>query len=260
MTSRPLQGTGVLVTRPASQNAELSDAIESAGGFVFRFPVIDIVPRERSAARAEAAALGASDIVIFVSQNAVTYGIDVIPGNDFRIAAIGPATRSAVEHAGYNVSIYPDDGFDSEHLLDHPDLLGVSNKRVLIVRGNHGRELISNTLAARGATVSQLAVYDRVTASPSADSLLSLQQAWNRIDVIVAMSVQSLTSLLKILPVDCRTALHGSLLVTPSKRVIQTALELLPDVRSMLATGPQAPSLVETIVANRKATWNGMNE
>ena len=252
MNDRSLLGTGVLVTRPAAQNAELSDAIESAGGFVFRLPVIDIVPRERSDVKAEATALDTPDVVIFVSRNAVVHGVNFIPDNDIRIAAIGPATRAAVEHSGRRVSIYPDGDFDSENLLRHPDLVDVSNKRVLIVRGNQGRQLLNDTLTELGAAVSHLAVYDRITASPAADELLRLERSWNRICVIVAMSVQSLMSLLKILPVNCRTTLHNSLLVTPSKRVIQTGLELLPGVRSTLAPGPQASSLVETIIASRQ--------
>ena len=80
--------------------------------------------------------------------------------------------------------------------------------------------------------------------------LTQLASIWRKgnIDFVTAMSVDSLHSLLGILPAECRTLLEKSWLVTPGKRVIQTALELLPGVRAVLAKSPQASSMVDAII------------
>lgn len=259
MSRRALTGTGVLVTRPASQSKELSDTIEAVGGTVFRLPVIEIVARSEDQLLVDLAALATPDIVVYVSRNAVIFGAPAIAATaagKATIAAIGPATRSALEEAGCAVSIYPGGGFDSEHLLKHAALDNIRNSNVLIIRGTSGRELLADTLRARGASVSYLVAYERVTAQPDAETLAQLATFWRRgnIDVVIVMSVDSLTRLLDILPANCRPLLEKSWLVTPSQRVIQTALEQLPDVRTTLASGPQATSLVDAVIQSRHET------
>jgi uroporphyrinogen-III synthase len=245
-----LTGTGVLVTRPKSQNGELTDAIEAQGGYVFQLPVIEIEERDAAVIRSEFSGQPAPDIVIFISRNAVKFGAHIIAPGTARIAAIGPATRSAIEQAGLETHIYTDAGFDSEHLLQHPDLKNSSGKKVTIIRGNRGRGLLADTLRERGASVSHLAVYDRNIAATDDNVLTKLASVWRtgNIDFVAVMSVDSLTNLLKILPAECRELLEKSRLVTPSKRVIQTALELLPDVSVVLANSPQASGMVDAII------------
>jgi len=245
-----LTGTGILVTRPREQSVELTQALEAVGGEVFQLPVIEIIPRNPDAVTTDVAALPVPDIVIFVSRNAVTYGAAAInPDAATKIAAIGRATQSALCDAGFTVHICPTRGFDSEHLLEHPDLRKVMGKQVLIVRGNHGRELLADTLRQRGATVNHLAAYERTTAVPDNQQLFLLTEAWKNgaVNVVVVMSVDSLTSLLRILPAGCHHLLRKTRLLTPSKRVIQTAAESLPGVHTVLADSPQAESLVSAI-------------
>lgn len=259
MSSRALKGTGVLVTRPKAQSKELSEAIEAAGGAVFRLPVIEIATRSETVLLADLASLATPDIVIYVSRNAVICAASAIAASaaaTATVAAIGPATRLALEDAGHEVAIYPEDGFDSEHLLAHAALDRIGNSNVLIIRGTSGRELLADTLRARGATVSYLAAYERVTTKPDTATLVELASAWHRgnIDVVIVMSVDSLTRLLDILPANCQPLLEKSWLVTPSQRVIQTALELLPGARTTLAGGPQAANMVDAVIQSRKET------
>jgi uroporphyrinogen-III synthase len=245
-----LTGTGILVTRPSEQGTELTQALEAVGGKVFQLPVIEIVPRDPNVVITEVAALPVPDIVIFVSRNAVMCGAATIkPGAATKIAAIGRATRSALRDAGFPVHICPTTGFDSEHLLEHPGLRSVAGKQVLIVRGNRGRELLADLLRQRGATVNYLAAYERATATPDEQQLTQLTEAWQNgaVDVVVVMSVDSLTSLLSILPAECHHLLRKTRLLTPSKRVIQTAAGLLPGVHTILSNSPQAESLVRAI-------------
>jgi uroporphyrinogen-III synthase len=252
VTGPALDGAGVLVTRPAQLAGGMIAAIEGAGGIAVPFPVIDIVPRDASDIQKDAEHLPAADVVIFVSQNAVAYGLPAVIRQATCIAAIGPATRAAVEAAGYEVDVVSDSGFDSEHLLATSVLRQVAGKRICIVRGDDGRETLARTLRSRGATVDYLSVYRRVPHHFSAAELKSVSARWRsgQVQFAVAMSVASLNNLLSLLPGDCREAFAATRLVTPSRRVIQTALERIPQVSTVLAAGPDSGQMVAAMVAS----------
>ncbi len=249
MTEGPLHGVGVLVTRPAAQAAELVAAVERCGGFAVCFPVIEIAPLDESEVAASAATLPAPDITIFISRNAVEYGLR--HGGGGRIAVIGPATARAVRGAGRIVDIEPADGHDSEHLLAAPDFADVAGNEVRIIRGGKGRELLAEELTARGATVNYLSVYRRrLPVVPSA-RLAEIEARWRRgdINIVTVMSVQSLRNLERLLPEWCRKQLGSTPLVTPAERVLKEALDRYPASRAILAPGPQASEMVQAIIA-----------
>ncbi len=251
MTERPLHGVTVLVTRPETQAAELMQAIEAAGGSTILFPVICIEARKAEAIREEMQRLPSPDVVIFISRNAVEHGLAFHPPGTARIAAIGPATRSAIEQAGYVVDIAARDGFDSEHLLATPDLHEVAGKAVRIVRGSAGRDLLADELALRGARVDYLSVYQRLPATHSAAEVLRLQDTWQAggVHIVTVMSVESFDNLWSILPVEGRQLLQCTPLVTPSRRVIQAVYDKIPGSPATLAAGPQAAELLRALIA-----------
>ena len=249
MPDGALGGIGVLVTRPATQALDLVEAIEANGGTAVRFPVIEIVPRDAAEIDANAALLGNPDIVVFVSRNAVEYGLSYTAGGS--VAAIGPATAAAIEAAGHNIDIQPVAGYDSEHLLAEPDLLDVSGKLVRIVRGSDGRELLADTLRERGAQVEYLSVYSRNIPEYDAAELAELERQWRDIpvDVITVMSVESVRNLAALLPSSCREQLDGRSLVAPAARVLKVALDTFPGSAATLAAGPRAGDMVKAIIA-----------
>lgn len=256
MNDGGLAGCGVLITRPEHQSQDLVSEIEAAGGKVFRFPTIDIIGRNIDEIGMDFAELVRPDIVVFVSGNAVAYGLAAVKGRHQKIAAIGPATRAAIEAVGVSVDIFPEDGFDSEHLLQHDALQSVDGKSIVIVRGQSGRELLAETLRERGAQVDYLYVYDRIQHEPTLADLENLETALSegRIGLVTAMSVETLEHLVQILPPRFLRLLRKSTLVAPSARVIQTASELIPGIATVLAPGPQAPAMVSTLI---KATKTG---
>src|SRR5690606_28700026 len=103
VTTHPLHGVSVLVTRPEGRADELNQAIEEAGGSVVAFPVLDIETRDETILQDEQASLPPPDIAIFVSTNAVRFGLKYIPASGVKIAAIGPTTRAAIEACGRRV-------------------------------------------------------------------------------------------------------------------------------------------------------------
>ncbi len=253
MTEPPLEGIGVLVTRPRTQAIELVSEVERHGGTAFCFPVIEIVALDENEVRANAAALPTPDITIFISRNAVEYGLRFSGGG--RIAVIGPATANAVREAGRIVDIEPLDGYDSEHLLAEPEFADVADKQVRIIRGSKGRELLAEELTARGATVNYLSVYERRLPAVPPDMLAELEARWRqgRINIITVMSVQSLRNLDRLLPEWCRNQLESTPLVTPAGRVLKEALDRYPASRPILASGPRAGEMVQAIIALRRS-------
>ena len=252
MPETALQGVGVLVTRPRTQAAELVAAIEKEGGTTYCFPVIDIAALDETVVSAAASRLPKPDIVIFISRNAVEYGLQYTAGS--RIAVIGPATADAVAAAGHIVDIQPASGYDSEHLLCEAELQTVVGKEIRIIRGDTGRELLAKELTERGANVSYLSVYQRRIPTADPEALASLEASWRQgdISIITVMSVQSLHNLMTLLPDWCRQQLETTPLVTPSGRVLKEALDLYPASRPVLAAGPQAHSMVQAVIALHK--------
>lgn len=249
MPDAPLQGVGVLVTRPRTQAAELVAAIEAQGGTAYCFPVLEIVPGDELDIRNSVSRLGKPDIVIFVSRNAVEHGITYTDGG--AIAVIGPATASAVAAAGRVVDIQPDGGYDSEHLLAEARLRDVAGKRVRIIRGRDGRELLAEELKKRGAIVEYLSVYERRQPVIDIDTRATLEREWrqDRINVVTVMSVESFTNLVELLPPWCAGQLESTPLVTPAGRVLKEVLNRFPASRPILASGPGADEMVEAIIA-----------
>ncbi|MGB5738682.1 MAG: uroporphyrinogen-III synthase, partial [Woeseia sp.] len=247
--------------RPQHQAGPLDKAIADAGGEVIAFPVMDIVPRERAAIAKDLAALRAADIVIFVSPNAVEYGL-VATASAGSVAAIGAATAAALEAAGCTVDIVPESGFDSEALLQEPAMQRVSGKRIQIVRGDGGRELLAATLSARGAEIDYLPVYQRLPHAASPAELAALESAWQScaIDYVIAMSVASLDFLLELLPASCRQALPAAALVTPSARVLKTVQARIPAMRTLLSESPATADLLAAMLADRQTRTDELNE
>lgn len=247
MSDHTLDGSGVLVTRPRQQAAELIAAIERRGGIAIAFPVIDIVPLDAAVVEAAARKLPPPDITVFVSRNAVEHGITYADGE---LAAVGPATAAAIRDAGGVVNICPEVGFDSEHLLQEPGFADVDGKKLRIIRGTDGREHLANALRDRGARVDYLATYDRKRPQYAATELDALEQRWRNAEVqaVLAMSVQSLQNLAALLPEWCREQMPLTPLVTPAIRVLKEAQSAFPGCAVTLAAGPGNDDIVDAIV------------
>ena len=255
MTEARLSGFVVLMTRPEHQADELVAAIEDAGGEAIRFPVIDIEPQKSADVSRCLDTLPAADITIFISTNAVIYGLHCVNGDETAIAAIGPGTKSAIELAGRHVDIFPPQGYDSEHLLAEAELQDVSGKNIRIIRGEGGRELLADTLRKRGAKVDYMSVYHRLSRTYAPNLLTNLEYRWRdgQVNCVIAMSVNSLDRLLEILPASCRELLGKTPLATPSARVLQAASDKIPDAKVWLADNPQTDGMIRALIACRNA-------
>ena len=159
----PLAGLRILVTRPRDQAVRLAEAIADQGGVPLLFPLLEITPVANDAAlREQAARLDGFDLAIFISPNAVQFGMKAIREAGTlpaRFATVGEGSAKALVAWGVNDVILPDERFDSEGLL--LKLQDVAGWRVMIFRGDGGRELLGDTLKARGAFVEYATCYLR---------------------------------------------------------------------------------------------------
>ena len=163
-----LQGQLILNTRPAHQQAELSSLLELEGAQILSFPVIDIVPHESSIARQRLAQqISDYDILLFVSRNAVDNAFRYLDITRIKsglcFGVIGTATRLALAQRVPQLDscLLAGAPYNSETLLEADDLQQVAGKRVLILRGQQGRNLLGDELVSRGAEVDYCEVYRR---------------------------------------------------------------------------------------------------
>ncbi|MCZ8130136.1 MAG: uroporphyrinogen-III synthase [Steroidobacteraceae bacterium] len=253
-----LAGLGVLVTRPEPQAEPLSRRLEALGARSFRFPAIEIRARDgRPALRASLGPVDRFDWVMFVSANAVRHGLFLLEGPQTpRLAAVGPATAAALEQAGRPVALVPASGFDSESLLASPEFARVRGQRVLIVRGDGGRELLADELRARGAEVVFAAVYERACAAPAPGAVRAVESAWaaGAIHVVTATSAELLRCLFEILGPDGRAHLQRTPLLAGGARIAQAAAAMGHEGERIVAAAADDASLVDALVKWRRHT------
>ena len=170
MSDSPLRGVGIVITRPPRQASALAQKLSSLGSRPLIFPAIAILPPfDRSALERVQRELDNYDYAVFVSANAVEYGVpDPAQWPPHLVAfAPGPGTAAALTAMGISNVRVPTTTLDSEGLLQLPEFADARGKRVVIFRGGVARELLGDTLSVRGATVDYVDCYRR--AKPDGD-------------------------------------------------------------------------------------------
>jgi uroporphyrinogen-III synthase len=252
-TGRPLEGVGVLVTRPAHQAAGLAQRVADLGGIAVLFPGLAIEPLAPPALD-----LSGVDLAVFVSPNAVDHAVAPLLAAGglpptARIAAVGSATAARIEASGIRTPgaaplLVPHAGFDSEALLEHLPAADVAGRRVLIFRGEGGRALLGEALRARGARVEYVQTYRR--RRPQAD-LGELAHDWRqgRIGATLATSAEIVTNLFAMAGAAAHL-LRGTPMFVPHPKVAAAAFH--QGVQSLMVAGNGDEAL-----ASGLATWFG---
>jgi len=249
-----LAGVGVLVTRPAHQADGLCAGIEQQGGTALRFPVLEILdPRDSRHLQAVAAQLDDYDWAVFISANAVDRALgSILSVRDWpagtRIAVIGRSSAQALQRHGLEADLLPTQQFDSEALLALPALQQIKDRRVVIFRGDGGREHLAETLRRRGAQVDYVEAYRR--GIPAADPAPLLAQ-WRRgaIDVVVINSAESLKNLAALIGEAGRALLRQTQLLVVSERQAPLAQQLGFEKPPLVADNATDAAVVQTLLA-----------
>jgi len=214
-----LHGRGILITRPREQAQGLAKLVEAAGGRAIVFPAIEIqdVPLRK---------LAEFDLAIFVSPTAVKRALAAMKWPPrAKAAALGRGTQRELERHGIKGIIAPDAGADSEALLAVPELQRVAGRRIVILRGEGGRSLLGDTLAARGAQVEYAECYRRVRPRTDSGPLLTAF-AKGAVHAVTVSSAEGLENLFEMLGAAGREHLKKTPLFVPHPRIAAEAKRL----------------------------------
>ena len=197
-----LEGLNVLVTRPGDSGLELCDIIENSGAATTYFPTASIHEvKVDSKTKRTLRSLDEIHWIIFVSRNAVTFGVEQLPKKlleQCNLAAIGLSTAEALEKHNLNVSLCPESSFTTEAFLEEPLMDDVGNNNILIVTGQGGRKLLQEELEERGASCYRVEVYRRELPLQAAKDVAEKIEL-NVIDVLVVTSEELLENLIRLL-------------------------------------------------------------
>ncbi len=249
MTSTlPLAGLNIVVTRPRAQATQLAHAIEQAGGKALLFPLLEIEPATSSPSLRELIArLHEFDLAIFISPNAVRYGMQAIRATGelppkLKFACVGQGSAKVLRELGVQNVIAPQQGADSEALLALSELQQVAGWHVAIFRGDNGRELLADALTARGAKVEYAACYRRVKVELDVPALLATAP-----HIFTVTSSEALAHLWN----SCDTVARKQLTVLPllvsHERIAQAARTL--GFNKVVVTESGDDGMVATLVA-----------
>lgn len=206
--------------------------IEAAGGHAVRLALLDITdPNDNSHAIDLLKHLDRFDMAIFVSANAVHKTHDLLNNLNLRlpqrmkVGAIGGRTAKILQEMGYPADISPSHTFNSETFLALPEVSNVAGSRILIFKGEGGRDLLRQGLLKRGATVEYAEVYKRTKPS-LADNNVRHILFKNKIDLLTVTSSEALQNLHALITESGRFALLNVCLLAGSARIAEQARAL----------------------------------
>ncbi|OTA20924.1 Uroporphyrinogen III synthase HEM4 [Xenorhabdus beddingii] len=223
----------ILITRPAPAGDELVKRLRAVGKTAFSAPLIEIYPgADLPLLSQKLQCLSAGDLVFLLSKNAVHYANErlVQEGlswpDKLSYYGIGKST-SLMFHQQTGLEIFwSGQGETSEDLLQLPALQQMNNKKILLLRGNGGREVIASTLRIRGGTVDYCECYSR---QPVKYHAADFSRHWQQcgIKTLVVTSGEMLQLLYNLITdSDGKAWLLGCYLVVVSERLAKIAQTL----------------------------------
>jgi len=221
-----------LITRSEPTASPLANALRKLGVETLSVPVMAIEPLPLiGEGRTHLLNLDTFDVVVVISVNAAESLSEYIdqywPQLPIGIqwVAIGKATADALANCIPEIDfkeIKVPDGTDSEALLKLDEFQNIMSKKVLLAKGQGGRDLIRDTLTARGAKVSELPLYQRL---PAISNSAALAKAFSSsLDFVQVASGDSFLHMLAMLDDPTKQQLLGSQIprwFVPSQRVAQ---------------------------------------
>lgn len=226
-----MKGWRLLLTRPAEDSLALAQTLAEQGVYSSNLPLLEIEPLPVSDEnRSIIYNLAAYCAVIVVSKPAARLGLEMVdeiwPQPPMQTwFTVGAATAQILDDYGLRV-FFPEQGDDSEALLELPQLqeaISGYDPKVLIMRGEDGRELLAERLREQGVVVDYLALYRRNLPHYPAFTLPQ-RVAAERLNGLVVSSGQGFQHL-RELAGDAWPQLAQMPLFVPSPRVAELARE-----------------------------------
>lgn len=243
-----------MVTRPEEQAQTLIGEIERHGGQVVFAPMIAIEPKVSPQARAMIDAIDSYDAVVFISRNAVEHGLRLLhdAGRTLTgqaVFAVGVGTAGRLRELGVKEVHTPKNEFSSEGLLKVPGLSAhaIDGRRVLIMRGAGGRELLAQALQQRGAQVDYCEVYARTVPSIRLTDVLRNSNIAAP-DIAIITSPEALTNLADKIDQEGLDVMYDVPLMVAGGRTAQEVERLGFTLEPVMVDNPGDRSIVEALV------------
>ncbi len=242
-----------MICRPQPEANRLADAFRAAGGDVRVLPMLIREPiTDDPAIRTQILNIDEFEHVIAVSPYAARLLVDWLdtwwPQHPTGIQwyGVGAGTAAELQNAGLPTR-QPDRGHTSEALLELDELQHLEHQKVLIVRGQEGRQLLPDTLQQRGARVTLLPLYSRFAPDYDGDTL---NDCFNTFDpeVVVALSGETLNNLVSLSD-NSGHNLKKTLVVVPVERIADQARAA--GLRQTCIPGSLADSAIVEAVARQ---------
>ncbi len=250
----------ILLTRPLSQSKPLKHLILDGGDQPILFPTLEIKALDATPLHDH------YDAIIFISANAVDYGVKVLEGLNLehcQVFAVGEATASKVMSCGFQVDAYPRSNASSEALLALTEVRQLKNKSILIFRGVGGRETLKESLVKQFNTVEYAEVYERVECTTTQLHRNSLVQLSNNHDsMIVITSIESLVAMMNLvnnIEVNLLNKLQKTPLIVLSERIRNFA-KSVDFLRVFVAIEPNDHGVVAKIHQLKLAKYNTLDK
>lgn len=253
--SAPLAGVHLLITRPVMPASRTAARVAALGATPYVFPTTIIEPPADSAPLVTALAdLPNCYAAIFVSPSAAEMTLapfGAVPRKlpaGLHVYAPGPGTAEELSARGVEMVEIPQSSFDSDGLLALPSLqaAAVKGRRIVIFRGDDGRELLREALTARGATVNAVTAYHRRAPNTPPTGLLELLRG-GQLNALSAMSSDAISHLVPLVPEGERAArLFALPLYASHPRIAETARKA--GFRQVIETAAGDAGLIATLL------------
>jgi uroporphyrinogen-III synthase len=250
----------ILITRPVMPASRTATRVAALGATPFIFPTTIIEPpADASPLNTALAKINDYYAAIFVSPSAAEMtlaplgaSVKKLPAS-LHVFAPGPGTAEELNLRGVAGVQMPESSFDSEGLLALPALQSgaIKGKRIVIFRGNGGRELLREALVKRGAAVDAITAYQRRAPNTPPTGLLELLRA-GKVNALSAMSSDAITHLVPLVPAAERAKLLFALPVYAShERIAATAREA--GFRNVIETEAGDAGLITALLERAQA-------
>lgn len=204
-TRPPLEGLGILVTRPPERARFLAEPLEAAGARVWTAPAITTAPPESFDALDRAlerirqyqwVVLTSAEGVDAFVHRLLEHGLDVRDLAHLRLAVIGRKTGARLRDYGLRPDLVPE-AYRAEALADALVAAGVGGQTVLVPRSAVAREVLVEMLVAAGVFVDEVPSYtvERAPEIP-ADVVAAVRRG--EIDVVTFTSSSTVEHLVSL--------------------------------------------------------------
>ena len=154
------KNVALISTRPYEKNIILLKELVDTNISLLNYPLTEITPLKNYAKFDSILSnLKKYQHIIFISTNAVHFFVERFKNLKIKLpehiiySSIGPTTQKAFENQ-FNINVHcPKKTYDSKNLINNKIFNNLQDEKVLIIRGEGGREVLKDMLEEKGAEV-----------------------------------------------------------------------------------------------------------